>query len=150
MVFIAGTEELLLIERGGNCRIFSLVTENFRSAFICTSILFPYFLLDHRLCTWKAMCAKHSHRQMVHASFYNSMRTKPLVSCATTGLHLVPATGSTLHGLQMYLSMLKWPYPPLGIEIAPISSLWSENFVLVSPFESASPEGRASLLFGRL
>ncbi|KIM24947.1 hypothetical protein M408DRAFT_331430 [Serendipita vermifera MAFF 305830] len=30
MVFIAGTEEILLIEDSGSCRIYSLVTENFR------------------------------------------------------------------------------------------------------------------------
>jgi hypothetical protein len=30
MVFVAGSEELLLVEATGSCRIFSLVTENFR------------------------------------------------------------------------------------------------------------------------
>jgi hypothetical protein len=30
LLFVSGTEELLLVEKGGLCRIFSLVTANFR------------------------------------------------------------------------------------------------------------------------
>ena len=33
LVFVTGTEELLLAEKSGLCRIFSLVTQNFRLAF---------------------------------------------------------------------------------------------------------------------
>jgi hypothetical protein len=36
MVFVAGTEELLLVEDTGFCRIFSLVTENFRCVWLIT------------------------------------------------------------------------------------------------------------------